>query len=395
MLTALVALSLAATPLPTPGPSSVLRSSLVRRPAAEVPLRVADGLRVTVFAEGLSKPREMAQLADGSLLVVESDVGRIRRLFDTDGDGRAGRAEIWAENLNRPYGILLRDGWVWVGNNDSVVRFQVAADGRAGARQVIVPSLELDGVALYPKGHWTRDVLLSRDGRRLFVAVGSASNNDEEPAGRAAILVYDLTPGSTPDAAPVAGPPRVFASGLRNPVSLAWRPGSDELWTTVNERDGLGDDLVPDFVTSVREGGFYGWPYYYIGAHPDPRWVGARPELAERVIVPDVLLPAHGAALGLAFADGTRLPARWRDGLFVGLHGSWNRKPLAGYQLVFVPFADGRPSGPAQEVVGGFVRDATSGEVYGRPVAPFVAADGGLLFSDDLAGRIWRVDAAP
>lgn len=393
MLEVLAVLLLTATPLPTPGPVTVLRSTLVRTPAAYMPLRAPDGLRVSLVAEGLTTPREMAQLADGSLLVVESEVGHVRRLVDADGDGHAETLQLWTDGLKRPYGILLRDGWVYIGNNDSVVRIRVDADGGAGERQVLVPSLELDGTKLYPKGHWTRDVLLSRDGRTLYVAVGSYSNNDDdEPAGRAAILAYDVTPGPSSDAPPRVGAPRIHASGLRNPVSLAWRPGSDELWATVNERDGLGDDLVPDYVTSVRENGFYGWPFFYIGAYPDPRWIGRRPELAAQTIVPDVLLQAHVAALGLAFYEATRLPERYRGGLFIGQHGSWNRKPLVGYSVAFVPFAGGKPSGPAEDFVSGFIKDAATGEVYGRPVAPFVARDGALLFSDDLAGRIWRVD---
>jgi glucose/arabinose dehydrogenase len=382
---------LVATPLPTPGPSTVLQSRLVPVPAEQVPVRAAAGLRVALFAEGLSQPREMAQLADGSLLVVERSAGGVRRLVDGDGDGRAEVQRAWADGLTRPYGILVRDGWAYVGMIDGVVRFRIAADGSAGERQAVVPRLELDGRVIEPKGHWTRDVLFSRDGRQLFVSVGSRSNNDDDPPGRAAILVYDVASGATADAPLRVGPPRVFASGLRNPVGLAWRPGSDELWTAVNERDALGDDLVPDFVTSVRAGGFYGWPFYYIGANQDPRWAGARPALAAQVLVPDVLLQAHAAALGLAFYEGTRLPERYRGGLFVGLHGSWNRNPLVGYAVAFVPFAAGRPSGPAEDVVTGFVKDASSGEVYGRPVAPYVAADGSLLISDDLAGRIWRV----
>lgn len=396
MLTSLALVLLAATPLPTPGPVSVLRSKLVEAPAAQVPLRVPDGLRIAPFAEGLEQPREMAQLDDGSLLVTESKAGRVRQLLDADRDGRAEGLRVWADGLSRPYGLLRRDGWVYVADNHSVVRFPIAADGSAGERQVLVPSLELAGDRLYPRGHWTRDVLLSRDGRRMFVSVGSATNNDgDEPPGRAAILVYDLIPGATADAPPVVGPPRVFASGLRNPVSLAWRPDSDELWATVNERDGLGNDLVPDFVTRVREGGFYGWPFFYIGDHPDPRWAATHPTPSTPVIVPDVLLPAHTAALGLTFATGARLPEPFRDGLFVGLHGSWNRKPLTGYAVVFIPFAGGRPSGPPRDVVTGFMKDATSGAVWGRPVAPFVAADGALLISDDLAGRIWRMEEKP
>jgi glucose/arabinose dehydrogenase len=327
-------------------------------------------------------PREMAQLPTGELLVVESGAGRVRQLVDGDGDGQVDSHRVWIEGLNRPYGIVLRDGAVTIANTDSIVRFRVGPDGGAAGKETIVPSLELDGKALEPKGHWTRDVLFSRDGSHMFVSVGSRSNNDaDEPRGRAAILAYDVATLT----------PRLYASGLRNPVSIALRPGTDELWATVNERDQLGNDLVPDYVTRVREGGFYGWPWYYIGAHPDPRWAGERPDLARQVIVPDVLIPAHSAALGLAFYDAQRFPERYRGGLFVGLHGSWNRQPLTGYAVGFVPFRDGKPAGPMEDFLTGFVKDADTGEVYGRPVAPFVAADGALLVSDDGAGRIWRI----
>jgi glucose/arabinose dehydrogenase len=390
MLASLVLLAVAApidpASLPTPGPSSVLHSQQVRSAAAEVPLRVPDGFRVGLFAEGLVKPREMTQLPSGELLVVETAADRVRQLVDRDADGAVEAHRVWIEGLNRPYGILARDGWVYVANTDSIVRFRIGPDGGAAAKETVIPRLELDGTVLDSRGHSTRDVLFSRDGARMFVSVGSRSNNDgDDPRGRAAILVYEGA----------REPARLYASGLRNPVSMALRPGTDELWTTVNERDLLGNDLVPDFVTRVREGGFYGWPWYYIGANPDPRWPGARPELAAEVIVPDVLIQAHAAALGLAFYDATRFPERYRGGLFVGLHGSWNRKPLTGYAVAFVPFQNGKPSGPPETFLSGFIKDADSGEVYGRPVAPFVAADGALLVSDDGAGRIWRIAPAP
>jgi glucose/arabinose dehydrogenase len=358
-----------------------MHSKQVTVPAATVPLRVPDGFSVHLFAEGLVMPREMAQLPSGELLVVESGANRIRQLLDRDGDGRVDAHRVWTTGLNRPYGILLRDGVAYVANTDSVVRFDLGPGGGAG-EQERVARIALDGVALDGGGHWTRDILFSRDGSRLFVSVGSSSNNDDnDPRGRAAILVYERG----------AEPARLYASGLRNPVSLVLRPGSDEVWTTVNERDRLGNDLVPDYVTSVRSGGFYGWPFYYIGNHPDPRWAGTHPELAAQVIVPDVLLPAHVAALGLTFYEAERFPGRYRGGLFVALHGSWNRKPLIGYSVVFIPFRDGKPAGPPEDFLTGFIKDAAAGEVYGRPVAPFVAADGSLLVSDDDAGRIWRI----
>lgn len=370
--------------LPTPGKSKVLKSQVLRVPAAQISLRVPEGFRVEPFAENLTMPREMELLPSGDVLVVETAARRIRRLADRDGDGRAETAAVWASDLKRPYGILYRDGFVYVGNTDSIVRFPVGEDETAGRREEVVPRLQLAGKDLFGGGHWTRDVLLSRGGESLYVSVGSRSNNDTgEPAGRAAILRYD-TDGSNP---------RLFATGLRNPVSIVLRPGSDELWTTVNERDGLGNDLVPDYVTSVQAGGFYGWPYYYIGNHRDPRHAGEKPNHpAGEVIVPDVLIQSHSAPLGLDFYEAAQFPERYRNGLFVGLHGSWNRDPLVGYKVVFIPFRDGNPAGPPEDFLTGFIKDRETGEVYGRPVAPFVAKDGSLLVSDDGGGRVWRIE---
>jgi glucose/arabinose dehydrogenase len=372
----------AAPVLPTPGASTVLRSRLASAPAAEVPLKVPPGFRVGLYAEGLSVPREMVQLASGDVLVVESGAGRVRRLRDRNGDGKAETAQTWVEGLKRPYGIAAHRGYVYVASAASVVRFIVSKYGRAGKPEEVIPLITYEGQELWGHGHWTRDILFSPDGHSLFLSVGSSSNNDDgEPKGRAAILRYDADGKN----------PRLYATGLRNPVSIAWRPGTDEMWTTVNERDRLGNDLVPDFVTHVQEGGFYGWPYFYIGPHPDPRHAGKHPELAATVIVPDVLIQAHSAALGIAFYQGEKFPAEYRGGLFVGLHGSWNRDPLVGYKVVWIPFRDGKPDGPPRDFLTGFIKDEHSGEVYGRPVAPFVLQDGSLLVSDDEVGRIWRV----
>jgi glucose/arabinose dehydrogenase len=356
---------------------------VVTVPAGEISLRVPEGFRVRLFAEDLVMPREMEQLPSGDFLVVESAAGRIRRLADRDADGHAEISEEWASGLNRPYGIVYRNGFVYVGNTDSVVRFPVGEAEQAGAREGVIVPLRYAGKDIIGKGHWTRDILFSRDGSTLFVSVGSRSNNDDdEPAGRAAILRYDAD----------GGHPRLFATGLRNPVSITLRPGSDEMWTTVNERDGLGNDLVPDFVTSVKEGGFYGWRFYYVGNHPDPRHKGKRPDLAEHVIVPDLLIQSHSAPLGLDFYEATQFPERYRGGLFVGLHGSWNRDPIVGYMVVFIPFRDGKPYGRPEAFLTGFIKDAKVAEVYGRPVVPFVARDGSLLVSDDGGNRIWRIE---
>jgi glucose/arabinose dehydrogenase len=368
--------------LPTPGPSKVLRSRLVRVPAGQVPLQVPPGFRVDLFAEGLSGPREMLVLGTGDVLVVESAAGRVRRLRDRNHDGKVEVSQNWAEGLQRPYGIAAHRGYVYVANATSVVRFLIGKHGRPGKLEKVVPVLTYGGKELGGGGHWTRDILFSSDGLHFFVSVGSHSNNDDgEPAGRAAILRYGAD-GSNP---------QLYATGLRNPSAIAWRPGTQEMWTTVNERDRLGNDLVPDYATHVQEGGFYGWPWYYIGAHPDPRHAGKRPELAEKVIVPDVLIDAHSAALGLAFYEGEQFPSEYQGGLFVGLHGSWNRDPLTGYKVVWIPFRDGKPDGAPRDFLTGFIKDPATGEVYGRPVTPYVMLDGSLLVSDDEAGRIWRV----
>jgi glucose/arabinose dehydrogenase len=237
-------------------------------------------------------------------------------------------------------------------------------------------------------GHTTRNVLFNRAGTKMYVAVGSQSNNDAgEDCRRAAILEFN------PDGSGY----RIFASGIRNPVGLALQPGTDTLWTAMNERDNLGDDLVPDYVTSVKEGGFYGWPYSYIGKHYDPRYVGSFPDLVNRAIVPDVLIPAHSAALGMTFYTGSQLPQRYRNGAFVALHGSWNRSVATGFKVVFVPVVNGTP-GPIEDFLTGFLASRGDGgsaiEQWGRPVGVTVAPDGSLLVSDDAGNRIWRVSAA-
>ena len=306
----------------------------------------------------------------------------MRELSDRDADGRSDKKNVWADGFRRPYGILVHDGHVYVANTDSLVRFPIREDGTAGAKETVIPELVFEGNPIGAGGHWTRDLVFSRDGKHLFLSVGSRSNVDATgPKGRAAILRY----------AADGTEPRLYATGLRNPSAITLRPGTDEVWVTVNERDNLGNDLVPDYTTRVTEGAFYGCPFYYIGANPDPRHAGKHPELAETVVVPDVLIQSHSAPLGLAFYTGEGFPEHYRGGLFVGLHGSWNRKPIIGYKVVFIPFRDGKPSGAPEDFLTGFVADEAKGAVYGRPVTPYFAPDGSLLISDDEAGRIWRV----
>jgi glucose/arabinose dehydrogenase len=281
-----------------------------------------------------------------------------------------------------PFGMAFHGGYLYVGNTGSIVRFKYAnGDLKAQGE----PEKLLD---MPVGGHSTRNIVFNRAGTKMYVSVGSQSNNNAgEDCRRAAILEFN------PDGSGY----RVFASGIRNPVGLALQPGTDIIWTAVNERDNLGDDLVPDYATSVKDGGFYGWPYAYIGANYDPRYVGAFPELVKRTIVPDVLIPAHSAALGITFYTGTQFPQRFRNGGFVALHGSWNRSVASGYRVAFFPMNNGRP-GPLEDFMTGFVvsdgEGGTAIERWGRPVGVVVAPDGSLLVSDDGGHRIWKISAA-
>jgi glucose/arabinose dehydrogenase len=308
---------------------------------------------------------------------------RITLLRDADGDGVAELKVPFVEKLNSPFGMALVGNTLYVANTDAVVRFAY----EAGDTQIT--SLP-DTVAELPGGllnhHWTKSLIANAAGTRLYVGVGSnsnvAENGIEAEDERAVILEID----------PATGMHRVFASGLRNPVGLAWEPVTGMLWTAVNERDELGSDLVPDYMTSVREGGFYGWPYSYYGAHVDKRVEHQRPDLVAKAIVPDYALGPHTASLGLAWAKGTALPARYDGGMFVGQHGSWNRKPPSGYKVIFVPFAEGKPSGPAVDVLTGFLDD--KGQSLGRPVGVAIDTRGALLVADDVGNAIWRVTAS-
>jgi glucose/arabinose dehydrogenase len=283
----------------------------------------------------------------------------------------------------QPFGLAFNNGYFYVGNTGSIVRYKYTNGD-------MKPQGEPEKIADLPAGgnHFTRNIQFNRAGTKMYVSVGSGSNNNAgEDCRRAAILEFN------PDGSGM----RIFASGIRNPVGLALQPGTDILWTAINERDQLGDDLVPDYATSVKDGGFYGWPYSYIGKNPDPRYVGAFPELVNRAIVPDVLIPAHSAALGITFYEATQFPQRFRNGAFVALHGSWNRAVAAGYRVIFFPMNNGKP-GPIEDFVSGFLSsdgaNGTSITAWGRPVGVTVARDGALLVSDDVGNRIWKVSAA-
>jgi glucose/arabinose dehydrogenase len=363
-------------------------------------LTVPAGFNVNVFADGLQMPRFMALAPNGDVFVTESMTsGRITVLRDTDHDGVAETKATFAEGLTRPFGIAFLKDYLYIGNNDAVVRFkytagQMAAAGppekltdlppsNAGVDRDTAERLKIDLAQTRGYNHYTRNLIFNAAGTKMYVTVGSATNaTPDDDKRRAAVL--ELNPDGTGE--------RVFAGGLRNPVGLAFYPGTNTLWTAVNERDQLGDDLVPDYITSVRDGGFYGWPYSYIGKNLDPTVTTQRPDLVAKAIIPDVLLMSHSAALGIIFYTGTQFPAQYRNRAFVALHGSINRSKLSGYQVMTVPMKDGKPAGPPEDFLSGFIaRDDEEKEAWGRPVGLLQLADGSMLVSDDSGKRVWRV----
>jgi glucose/arabinose dehydrogenase len=345
----------------------------VKRPPGASP-KAPPGFTVEDYATGLEAPRLLRVAPNGDVFVAESRAGRVRVL-------RGGRAELFADGLRYPFGIAFypqgEPQFVYIAETGAVKRFPYrSGDSKArGAAETVVPDLPVGG-------HSTRDLVFAPDGSRMFVSVGSRSNvqqyGDDETR-RADILEY------TPD----GRDGRIFASGIRNAVGLAIQPATGALWASVNERDGLGDDLPPDYITRVRDGGFYGWPWFYIGDHPDPRHRGARAELKHHVIVPDVLIQPHSASMQLSFYDGPQFPAEYRGDAFAAQHGSWNRSKLVGYKVIRVRLQDGVPTGEYQDFLTGFV--VADGKAWGRPVGVAVAADGALLVSDDASGTIFRI----
>lgn len=373
----------------------------------------AEGLQVQRYAAGLDHPRWLHVLPNGDVLVAETNApprpddekgikgwimrlvmkragagvpspNRISLLRDADGDGIAELRQTFLSGLDSPFGMALIGGSLYVANTGAVMRFPYSP----GTTEITAAGVK---VADLPGGplnhHWTKGLLASPDGARLYASVGSnsniAENGMDKEAGRAAIHEIDLASGKV----------RIFASGLRNPVGMAWRAQTNELWTVVNERDELGSDLVPDYLTSVRDGGFYGWPYSYYGSHVDSRVTPGNPGLVAKAIVPGYALGNHVAPLGLAFSEGTALPERFRNGAFVGEHGSWNRDPRSGYKVVFVSFAGGKPGGKPLDVLTGFL-DA-DGNASGRPVGVAFDKAGALLVADDVGNTVWRVTSAP
>ena len=377
------------TPADLPNPHETKsvdnEAHLVDRPDGAWP-RGPEGFRVGLFASGLTNPRMARVAPNGDLFVVESQAGRVRVVRDQDGDGKSDLAETFAEGLKQPFGVNFYPAkeprYIYVANTDSVIRFPYATgDLRArGPAESIVDDLA-GGGRLRGGGHWTRDLVFSRDGARMYVSVGSRSNASDDASEARRARIFEFTPDGKEE--------RVYATGIRNAVGLAIQPETGELWASVNERDELGDNLVPDYVTSVRAGGFYGWPWFYIGDHQDPRHAGQHRELHDQVIVPDVLVQSHSASLGMTFYGGTAFPEAYRGNAFVAEHGSWNRTRRTGYKVIRLPMVSGRATGEYIDFMTGFV--TPDGDVWGRPVAVAEANDGALLVTDDAGGCVWRI----
>lgn len=368
-----------ALPAPTDtAPSVSNRAIVIPRPSG-ARLRVPDGFEVTLFAEGLQHPREMVVAADGAVFVAEPNAGRITRLEDMDGDGQADNIRAFARDFRLPSGLAINEGELYVADERAVWWLgRTLGHETAEARRPITRAGALGDAG----GHWTRMLQFAPDGRSFYVSVGSENNLDEELLPRASIQRFDL----------VSGEQRLVVSGMRNPVGLALYPGSGKLFVVVNERDGMGEELVPDYLTEVVEGAFYGWPYAYLGRNKDPEFGDIRPDLVEKTRTPDVLFAAHSGVLGLVFYDGEQFPESYSGDAFVALHGSWNAATPTGYKIVRVRFADGRPLGTYESFVVGFWTEGeTPARVWGRPAGLVVAGDGSLLISDDEGGTIWRV----
>ena len=396
----------AGLPAPFATKSTTKNSRVIGWPAGKTPV-APQGFEVSVFAKGLANPRWLYVAPNGDVFVAESgtkipkkkrddesdaffksrsqnfgSANRVTMFRDADKDGTYESRFAYLTGQNQPFGMLVMGNSFYVANSDEVLKFPYNEKDTtvAGAGQSIV-SLPAGGY----NNHWTRNIIANPQQTKIYVSVGSASNvadhGIEEEHRRADIL--ELNPDGTGE--------KIYAAGLRNPVGMDWAPGSGALWTAVNERDGLGDDLVPDYATSVKPGGFYGWPYAYFGNHEDPRRKGERPDLVASTLVPDLPLGSHTASLGLTFYRGKQFPAAYRGGMFIGQHGSWNRSVFAGYKVLYVPFKNGKPAGKPQDFLTGFIADESKSEVYGRPVSVATLPDGSLLVSDDAAKTIWKV----
>lgn len=383
-------------------------SKVIAWPAGKTPT-APPGFTVTKFADGMKSPRNIVIAPNGDVIAVlanserkgvekvavaisgksKSEVGgesvnTIMLFRDANKDGKPELVSTFLSGLNQPYGAAFIGDAFYVANTDGVWKFPYKTGDTkiTGAGKKI---LELPAGGY--NNHWTRNLIVNAAKTKLYISVGSASNVAERG------MTNEIRRANILEINPDGSGQRIYASGLRNPVGMAWAPGTNQLWTAVNERDGLGDDLVPDYITSVKPGGFYGWPYSYFGQNEDPRLKGVHPEMVKKALVPDIPVGSHTASLGLAFYTGNTFATKYKGGAFIGQHGSWNRSSLSGYKVTFIPFKQGKQNGKMEDFLTGFVSDLDKGEVYGRPVGVAVAHDGALLVADDVSGVIWRVAA--
>jgi len=386
---------ISATDLPKPYATRAVDNSahVVSRPSSAWP-QAPDGFKVELYAQNLKNPRLIRTAPNGDLFLAESGPGRILVFRGVTSDGKPQTTETFASGLTRPFGIAFYPPgpdpkYVYVGNTNSVVRFLYQnGDLKArGGPETVIADIPSGNERTGGGGHWTRDLAFSADGKKMYVAVGSRGNIADTDSDKSEYHRADIL-----EANPDGSDLRVYARGIRNPVGIAFDPATGVLWTSVNERDDIGDDLPPDYITHVQEGGFYGWPWYYIGPNEDPRLKGKHPELKDKSIVPDVLLEPHDASLELTFYEAQQFPEKYRGGIFAAEHGSWNRSVRTGYEVVFVPLANGKASGEYQDFFTGFV--TPDGKVWGRPVGVAVAKDGSLMVTDDGSNSIWRISYA-
>ncbi|WP_179018463.1 PQQ-dependent sugar dehydrogenase [Winogradskyella forsetii] len=374
--------------LPPPYATESVRNSndLIDWPEGKLP-KAPEGFTVTKLADGFQNPRWTYIGPNGDLFVCEANTkdsaGLITLLRDKENDGTIELRETFLDDLNQPFGMLIIGNYFYVANTDGLYKYpykvgQTSLNASEGEKIVDLPAGGYNH-------HWTRNIITNDAEDKIYISVGSASNvgeyGMEEEIRRANILEVDLNGNNE----------KIYASGLRNPVGMDWNPVNGELWTAVNERDKLGDNLVPDYVTSVKQGGFYGWPYAYYGAIEDPRLKGEAPDLVAKTIVPDVSVGPHTASLGLTFYDDGNFPEKYKNGVFVGQHGSWNRSVLSGYRVVFIPFENGKPTGKPEDFLTGFIAEDDDTDVYGRPVCVAVMPSGDLLVNDDAGNIIWKV----
>jgi glucose/arabinose dehydrogenase len=363
------------------------RSQVIGWQNGKKPIAPGD-FTVKKFADGFNNPRWIYVAPNGDIFVSEAatrpnSANRITLLRDENKDGTYETRETFLSELNRPFGMLILGNYFYVANTDGILRFPYTT----GQKNITAKGEKiLDLPAGGYNNHWTRNIIASADGKKILVSVGSGSNVGEngmdKEARRATILQID----------PDGKGEKVIATGLRNPVGMDFAPGSNALWTAVNERDELGDELVPDYITSVKEGGFYGWPYSYFGQHEDPRLKGQRPDLVKQAIAPDIAVGSHTASLGLAFYKAKAFPEKYRNGVFVAQHGSWNKSQLAGYKVLFVPFKNGKQNGQPEDFLTGFIADEKASKVYGRPVCIAILPNGSMLVSDDASNTIWQIN---